>query len=760
MTGRDFRPLATAFLASVFVFVVLAANVHAPDLIAADVQPEPSVTFTRHVAPIVYANCAACHHPGGAGPFSLLTYDGVRKHAKQVAAVTAARYMPPWPPERGKGRFEGERRLSDEQIGLLRRWVDAGAPEGDPRDLPPAPKFPEGWPLGPPDLVLTLPTPWTLPPGGSDVFRNFVLPVPITATRFVRALEIRLDDRRIAHHANVLIDRTQSARRRDALDPEPGFAGMEVTMESEGFDPDSHFLFWKPGSAPHEEPADMAWRLDPGTDLVLNMHLKPSGKPEPVQPQVGLYFTDVKPTRFPMLVQLEHDGALDIPAGATDFVVTDELELPLAVDVLAIYPHAHYLGKDVEAVAVLPDGSRQWLIHIGDWDLNWQAVYRFAKPIALPGGTRLVMRWRYDNSADNVRNPSVPPRRVRAGNRAEDEMAHLWVQLLPHTEAEPGMVPSDPRIVLQEALMRARLRKYPGDFVALFNLGAALQAEGKVDEAMIHLRQAVAASPASAMAHNTLGSALQATGDLDGATREYREALRLRPDDFDARYNLGQALLARGHADEAIVELREALRIRPEDAGGHARLGAALLTDSANGASARRLVEAIEHCRRAIEIDPEQVSARYNLGQALARRGELAAAARELGEALRLRPDDADTLDALGLVLMAQGHGLEAATRFRQALRVVADDPTAHDALGQLRFAEGDVAEAIGHFETVVKARPDDADARNNLGSALAAGGRLAEAAVQFERALAIDPGHAAARANLDRARAALGSRD
>jgi tetratricopeptide (TPR) repeat protein/mono/diheme cytochrome c family protein len=705
VTGRVFWPLVAAGVA------VLAPNV----------QAEPSVTFTRHVAPIVYAHCAACHHPGGAGPFSLLTYDGARKHAKQIAAVTAARYMPPWPPAPGKGRFEGERRLSDEQISTLRKWVDAGAPEGDPRDLPPAPKFPEGWPLGPPDLVLTLPTPWTLPPGGSDVFRNFVLPVPITATRFVRALEIRLDDRRIAHHANVLIDRTQSARRRDALDAEPGFAGMEVTMESEGFDPDSHFLFWKPGSAPHEEPADMAWRLDPGTDLVLNMHLKPSGKPEAVLPRVGLYFTDVKPTRFPMLVQLEHDGALDIPAGATDFVVTDELELPLAVDVLAVYPHAHFLGKDVEAVAVLPDGSRQWLIHIGDWDLNWQAVYRLAKPIALPRGTRLVMRWQYDNSADNVRNPSVPPRRVRAGNRAEDEMAHLWVQLLPRPEAPDvgrgGALP-DPRIVLQEALMRARLRKYPGDFVALFNLGAALQAEGKLDEAMIHLRQAVAASPDSAVAHNTLGSALQAAGDLDGALREYREALRLRPDDFDARYNLGQVLLARGHADEGIGALREALRIRPDDAG-----------------------------------------ARYTFGQALARRGDLEAAAVELGEALRLGPDDADTLDALGLVLMAQGQALEAATRFRQALRVVADDPTAHDALGQLRFAEGDVAEAVGHFEAVVKARPDDADARNNLGSALAAGGRLADAAVQFERALAIDPGHTAARANLDRARAALRSR-
>lgn len=744
MTRRPLRPLFGAGL------VIAAARVGA----------EPPVTFNKHVAPILFASCAACHRPGGAGPFSLLTADDARKRARQIVAVTEARYMPPWPPERGKGEFQGERRLSDAQVALLRKWVEGGAPEGDPADLPAAPQFREGWSLGPPDLVLTLPEAWTLPPGGSDVFRNFVLPVPITAPSFVRALEIRLDDRRIAHHANLLIDRTRSARKRDALDPEPGFAGMEVTMESEGFDPDSHFLFWKPGSPPTEEPADMSWRLDPGTDLVLNLHLKPSGKPERLQPQVGLYFTDVKPTRFPMLVQLEHDGALDIPAGAANFVVTDELELPVAVDVLGVYPHAHYLGANVEGEAILPDGSRQWLIRIGDWDLNWQAVYRYARPIPLPKGTRLVMRWTYDNSANNVRNPSAPPRRVRAGNRAEDEMAHLWLQLLPRPE-EPvagATAANDPRIVLQEALMRARLRKYPGDFVALFNLGAALQVQGKLDEAMIHLRQAIAASPGSAAAHNTFGSALHATGDHEGATREYREALRLRPDDFDARYNLGQVLLARGQTDEATAELRAALRIRPEDAGAHAQLGAALL--AADRADPRTLADAIEHCRRAVEIDAEQVDARYNLGQALARRGDLDAAARELDVALRLRPDDVDTLDALGLVRRALGQGPEAAALFREALRSAPDDPTAHDALGQLRFAEGDVAEATRHFEALVKRRPEDADARNNLGSALAAGGRLAEAIGQFERALGIDPGHAAARANLDRARAAFRDRN
>src|SRR5207247_5564426 len=142
-----------------------------------------------------------------------------------------------------------------------------------------------------------------------------VLPVPGKGTRYVRAMELRPGDKRVVHHANVLLDRTGSARRRDAQDPGPGFAGMDVVLESDRFEPDSHFLFWKPGTAAVSEPAGMALPLEEGTDLVLNMHLQPSGKPEPIRPEVGLYFTDEPPTRFPLLLQLEHRGDIDIPAG-------------------------------------------------------------------------------------------------------------------------------------------------------------------------------------------------------------------------------------------------------------------------------------------------------------------------------------------------------------------------------------------------------------------------------------------------------------
>jgi tetratricopeptide (TPR) repeat protein/mono/diheme cytochrome c family protein len=705
------------------------------------------VTFNKDIAPIVFANCAACHRPGEAGPFSLLTYANVRSRARQIAAVTQERYMPPWPPEPGKAVFSGERRLSDAQIALIQKWVETGGAEGEPEDLPEAPRFTVGWQLGEPDLVLSAPAPFPLRAAGTDVFHNLVFEAPVATTRYVRAVEIRLDDRKVAHHANLLVDRTRASRRRDAADPEVGFAGMDLAMESVGFDPDSHFLFWKPGTVPSEEPAGMAWRLDRGTDLVLNLHLRPSGKPELVRPTIGLYFTDQAPTRFPMLLQLEHDGALDIPPGDRDFVVTDELTLPVDVDVLAIYPHAHYLGKDVQGLATLPDGTKTWLIHIADWDVNWQAVYRYARPLFLPRGTTITMRWSYDNSEDNVRNPSRPPRRVTTGNRAEDEMGHLWLQVLPHGGEATGGA-GDPRIALQEASMRRRIAKYPGDFTAHYNLGAAYQAEGRLDDAVGEIRRALAIDPDAATAHTSLAAALQAQGRPE-ALVEFEQAVRLRPGDASARLNLGQALVAQGRLADALDHCRAAVRLDPEDSGAQAELGAVLLqTGSAT--------EAIVHFREALRIDPDHVNARYNLGQALAGQGEWAAAAAAFREATDRRPQDADAQDGLGLALLALGQTDEAIGAFRQALRTKPDDLTAHDALGQALFSHGAVDEAVQHFRELAKGRPDDPDVCNNLGSALAAQGHLAEAAAQFERALALDPSHAAARANLAQARAAL----
>ncbi len=313
---------------------------------------EQQVTFNRDIAPIIFQSCARCHRPGESGPFSLLTYDDVKKHARQIAAVTRDRFMPPWLPEPQSLKFADEMRLSDDEIATIKKWVDAGTPEGNPADLPTQPKWVEGWQLGQPDLVLTAEKPYQLPPGGSDMYWNFILPVPIDRTRWVRAVEIRPGDKRFVHHANILVDRQENSRQREKT-PGEGFEGMEIKIESEAFDPDSHFLFWKPGTVPYVEPDGMALRLDKGTDLVLNVHLQPTGKPETIQPTIGLYFTDQPATKFPMLLQLQNDSKLDIPAGANNFLVSDELTLPIDVDLLAIYPHAHYLGQDMLATATV-----------------------------------------------------------------------------------------------------------------------------------------------------------------------------------------------------------------------------------------------------------------------------------------------------------------------------------------------------------------------------------------------------------------------
>ena len=562
------------------------------------------VTFNRDIAPIVYQYCAACHRPGEAGPFRLLTYQDVKSHGRQIMAVTHTRFMPPWPPEPGELKFADERRLSDQQIATIKAWVDQGMLEGKAADLPPRPKFVEGWQLGQPDLILQAEKPYTLPATGGDQYWNFILPVPISETKWVRAVEIRPGDKRLVHHANMLVDRNQSARRIEK-DRGSGFGGMEVRIESEVFDPDSHFLFWKPGTVASDEPDGMALRLDKGTDLVLNTHLQPSGKPEAIQPSVGLYFTDKPATVHPMLLEMQNDGALDIPAGVKDFVVTDEFKLPIDVDLMGIYPHAHYLGKDILATAELPDGTKQTLIHIKRWDLSWQAVYRYAEPVALPKNTTITMRYSYDNSEENTANPNHPPARVLGGNRSSDEMAHLWLQVLPKGESPGG---GDPRMVLQEAWARHEVEKAPSIFEAHYNLGEMLQRRGEMDEAIVQFQAATSIRPNDPVANNALGGALLAKGDVDGAVQHFNLALKSQPDYFDAHYNLGNALASRGKFQGAAEQFGEAVRLQPGDVNAQTNLATALV-------QLGRLSEAKAHYEIALKIDPKFELARDNLQQ-------------------------------------------------------------------------------------------------------------------------------------------------
>ncbi|HSC45630.1 MAG TPA: tetratricopeptide repeat protein, partial [Candidatus Acidoferrum sp.] len=441
-----------------------------------------------------------------------------------------------------------------------------------------------------------------IPASGSDVYWNFVFRSPVASSRFIKAVEIHPGDKRLVHHANLLVDRTQSARR-DEKSPGSGFAGMELQIESEAFDPDGHFLFWKPGSAPIVEPPGYALRLDAGNDLVLNAHLQPSGKLKSVQPTIGIYFTTQPATRFPVLLQLQNDRALDIPPGDQNFVVEDSFTLPEDVHLLALYPHAHYLCRDMLATARLPGSVTKTLIHIPRWDLNWQAVFRLAQPLLLPRGTTISMRYTYDNSSNNIANPNNPPRRVLAGNRAVDEMAHLWLQVLPLAQPAGS---SDPRMVLQESLARHHIAMNTADFEAHYNLAAMLQARGLASESVEHYQAALKLRPNDATVENALGSALLAGGNLAEAARHLYAATVARPDYFDAHYNLGIVLASAGQFARAAQEFAEAARLKPEDANAQANLGAAFAELGDNS-------QAIAHLQRALQLDPANKLAKENL---------------------------------------------------------------------------------------------------------------------------------------------------
>lgn len=604
-----------------------------------------SVTFYKDIAPITYTNCAPCHRAGEAGPFALLTFNDVKKRAAQIGAVTRSRYMPPWLPDPASNHFADERRLTDAQVHTIQQWITDGLQPGSPADAPPEPQFTPGWQLGPPDLIVKASRPFTVPNEGKDSFWNFVLRNPVDRTRFVKAVEIRPGNKRLVHHANLLLDRSRTSRSKESS-PGAGFEGMDLDIESDTFEPDSHFLFWKPGSVPYVEPEGLQWRLDKGDDLVLNVHFQATGKRESIQPEIGLYFSDRPPSKFPMLMQLEHDGNLDIPAGDSHFEVEDSFKLPIDVDVLSVYPHAHYLGKLLEGYATLPDGSRETLVRIPDWDLNWQGVFRYPNPLFLPRGTVISMRYQYDNSAANPRNPHHPPQRVRGGNQSTDEMGHLWLQVLPRSG-------SDSREVLQEALMRHRLEKYPADFSAHFNLGALLLARHQPEAAVPLLRDALRVEPDQPVALNALGAALLATGKSTDAAEEFQHALRVDARYTNARYNLANLLAAGEQYQAAVDNFRQVAQESPDDAVAREHFYEALTSLANSLIQDHKLPEASATLKEALTIHPDNADLHNNLGVLLARQGDRPAAAIQFELALKSDPQSEAARRNLQL---ARGH--------------------------------------------------------------------------------------------------------
>ena len=610
------------------------------------------VTFSKDVAPIAFRKCVQCHYDGGSAPFSLLTYSTARSHATQIALVTKSRAMPPWKVDPSEHRFIGLDPLTDAEIEVFQRWVADGAHEGDRRNLPDAPSISGGWQLGTPDLVIAMPKPYLLPADGPDVSRVFVLPLPVDRLRYVRGIEFRPNNPRI-HHANIRIDATPASRQLDEQDPAPGYDGI---IPRSAVYPDGHFLGWTPGQAAPLLPKGLAWNLAPNSDIVLQLHLVPSGKPELIQPSIGVYFTDDRPQQTPVMMRLS-DQHIDIPPGDPDYVATDSFVMPVDADVLAVQPHAHYLARHVMGVATLPDGSSRTLISISDWDLRWQHVYRYQTPVSLPRGTTVTMRYRYDNSTRNPRNPATPPVRVQWGQQSREEMGDFWLQVMPRNPGDRQVLDRAFRAKWMAADvvgLESLIRREPARAALHEDIGVLYMELDRPSEAVPHFEAALRLRPGSASAHFNYGTALAAAGRTEEGVAEYQRALQLKPDYAIAHNNLGTALLRLGRPQAALTSFREAARIDPRLDEAHLNVG--LIARALGDAP-----EAAARFRRAIELNPDWVTAIASLASLLAASPD--ASVRNPPEAVQLagraaaltERRDANVLDVLAAAYGAAG---------------------------------------------------------------------------------------------------------
>jgi mono/diheme cytochrome c family protein/roadblock/LC7 domain-containing protein len=408
-------------------------------LLAAALAPAANaVTFSENIAPILYENCVTCHRPGQAAPFSLISYEDAKKRGALIAAVTKSRYMPPWHAEHGFGEFRDERRLSDAQIATVAEWVRQGMPEGDRKKMPKAPEFPDGWRLGRPDLILEMPAAFEVPADGPDIYRNFTIPTGLAENKWVRAVEFHPSARKAVHHALFAYVRAGSLKDLEAKDGKPGSVvlnGLGLGLGAQaGLGPSGGLGGWAVGGTPQFLPDEQALPLPKGTDLILQMHFHPTGKPETERASVGLYFAEKAPEKRLLQMSIPSlfgiGSGLDVAPGTANYTIQDSATLAADVQVLSAAAHAHYIGKEMKATATLPDGTTRPLLWIKNWDFNWQEQYLYKEPVRLPKGTRIDVSIRYDNSAANPRNPSHPPKRVLWGEQSFDEMGGVGFMMV------------------------------------------------------------------------------------------------------------------------------------------------------------------------------------------------------------------------------------------------------------------------------------------------------------------------------------------
>jgi hypothetical protein len=387
------------------------------------------VTFYRDVLPILQKRCQSCHRPGEIGPFSLTSYQQAVRWADDIKQYTKKRWMPPWKPA-GAYEFVGERKMTDKEIATLAAWVDGGTPQGDPRHAPAPAKFPRGWELGKPDLILEPKEDMIIGASGPDVFRSFVFSPELDEDKYVVAYEVRPGNPRVVHHTLHLLDDRGRARRLEERErnrtKKPGERdrgpGYSSRMGPGFFPPSGDFGGWAPGLRPYYFPDDVAFHLPKGNDLVVQVHYHRTGRVEKDRTRIGLYFSR-KPSTKPIQGVIIPGLFLSIPAGVENYRVQGSVWLAQDCHLVTIMPHMHLLGKRIKITMTPPSAGKPiTLVSIDEWDYNWQETYYFKKPVPVKAGTRFTVEGVYDNSAGNPNNPSNPPRRVFIGEETTNEM--------------------------------------------------------------------------------------------------------------------------------------------------------------------------------------------------------------------------------------------------------------------------------------------------------------------------------------------------
>ncbi len=432
--------IRTGFATVVLVVGLAAANYSsAPG--TPNGQPVPqSVTYHKHVAPILQKNCQGCHRPGEVGPFALTNYKQAKKWAVDIAATTASRQMPPWMPGGAGVPMRGERKLADDEIATLAAWEKAGCPEGDANDAPPPPQFPDGWRLGKPDLIVTPGEEFYLAPTGRDLFRCFVIPTGLAEHKWVVGYDVKPGNPRIVHHTLHFFDGTgqgraleqkQQLKEKGTTDPDhgPGYPvsmGVGFVVAPGGRSDVPRFGGiggWAPGQVPQCLPTGAGWMLPKGADFIIQTHYHRDGKPGTDRTQVGLYFAKGPIDQPWQTITL--DGMKPgetIKAGESSHLARQALYLKTDATLHSIIPHMHLLGKRTRVTMTPPGGSPIVLVDIPVWDYRWQETYWFREPILAKAGTKLEIEAVFDNTSTNPNNPTNPPKDVKVGEQTTDEM--------------------------------------------------------------------------------------------------------------------------------------------------------------------------------------------------------------------------------------------------------------------------------------------------------------------------------------------------